>query len=457
MKKSRVLILGGGPAGLSAAAYLCDKGYRVCLVEGREHLGGGLCAPALDEGPPVAAVPPILWGGHQETRTLFTLLGSQPRVHFPASLHHTFTLSAGRVVALPRFWGPASVRGPATIAGFSGISMRDRMRLVNVLERLWEQDLSLPTDLDERPVTELFDLAAQSESAVRHVWTPLSRFLLGDAPSKVSAALGAGSLRALLFGSRRNNAIGLLTGGMAETFLHPAEAHLRRSGADIRLGKPATRLLTQKDQVVGVTLQGGEPLSADWYLAALGPDALAALLPDRWLAKYASFQSLTEWDWSPRVTLRLECRGKGTKPWLRLLATGSYDWAVGIGGGNKQWPTMEIWLVATGQSALLKRSDADLREAAVKDLQGLAPSCQPDHIRQHRVFRSERAAPALRPGTRRLRATPRSPVANLFVAGAWTDTGLPASVESAILSGRRCADAVEEAHASRVDKATEAH
>ncbi|MBI5854727.1 MAG: FAD-dependent oxidoreductase [Nitrospirae bacterium] len=450
MKKSRVLILGGGAAGLSAASYLCDKGYRVCLVEGREHLGGGLCAPSLEGGPPVDAVPPILWGGHQEIRKLFTLLGSQQRVHFPTSLHHTFALSAGRVVALPRLWGPASVRGPATIAGFSGISMRDRMRLVNVLERLWEKDLTLPTDLDERPVTELFDLTSQSESAVRQVWTPLSRFLLGDDPSKVSAALGASSLRALLFGTRRNNAIGLLTGGMAETLIHPAEAHLRRSGAEIRLGKPATRLLTQKDQVMGVTLQGGEPFSADWYLAALGPDSLAALLPDRWLAKYASFQSLTEWDWSPRVTIRLECRGKETKPWLRLLATGTYDWAVGIGGGKKQLPTTQIWLVASGQPALLKRSDADLRELAVKDLQGLVTSCQPDHIQHHRVFRSERATPALRPGTRRLRATPQSPVANLFVAGTWTDTGLPASVESAILSGRQCAEAIGHAVRARI-------
>jgi 15-cis-phytoene desaturase len=338
------------------------------------------------------------------------------------------------------------------VAGFTGLPLRDRLNLVNALERLWEEDLRLPADLDARPATQLWQLAKQSEPTLRHIWTPLCRFLIGDEPGAVSAAVLATNLRMLFLGSRRDSAIGLMTGSLFETLVRPLETRLRKLGADLRVNHTAMQLQTKVNQVTGLRLENGRDFSADWYVSALPPEALAALLPERWLAQYASFQQLTAWEWSPRVCLRIDCRLEKVKPWLTLLADGTFDWTTGIHHKAAKSSIRQIWLVATGRPALLKWSDDRLWEHAVKDLRALGLTLTPDHIIGRQIFKTDRALPSLKPGTRRLRAVPQSPISNLFLAGAWTDTDLPANLEGALLSGRRCAEAIEASASHGVDK-----
>ena len=300
-------------------------------------------------------------------------------------------------------------------------------------------------------------MAKQSESAIRRIWSPFCRFLIGNGPEAVSAALLAQSLRALLLGSRRDSAIGILGPGFAVGLLHPLEARLRRARAELHVNRPGIHLVTKGTRVTAVRFEDGGELTADWYLSALPPDALSALLPERWLAQYASFQQLTDWQWIPRVSVRLDCRLTKPSPWLTLQADGTFNWMGGIPQKNRASSSLQCWCVATGQPALLKWSDDKLYAQAVQELRRSLPTFTPEQVLSYRVSRAPQAVVSLQPGTRRLRLVPRSPIANLFLAGGWTDTGWPPNLESALLSGRRGAEAIHEAARHSVDLSKSAH
>ncbi len=343
------------------------------------------------------------------------------------------------------------------MAGFTGMPVRDRVNLLNMLERLWEQDLRLPADLDARAATELWTLAKQSDATVRHIWTPLSRFLLGDEPTQVSGAALASALRSFFLGSRRDSTIGFAPTGLTHSLLTALESRVKQAKAALHLGRRATQIVTRGRRVTALRGADGTDFSADWYLSTLSPEALANLLPERWLAQYGTFQQLTEWDWLPRLTVRLDSRLDKPKPRLLLLSGSVFDWVLGIPHKVAGASSLHLWLVATGRPALLKWSDEKLVEAAVQESRALIASEKGARLVEQRIWRHDKALPALRPGTRRLRAVSQSPIPNLFLAGAWTDTGLPPTVESVLVSGRQAAEAIARAASDDIDSAAPAH
>jgi glycine/D-amino acid oxidase-like deaminating enzyme len=445
MKRGRVVIVGGGPAGLSAAASLCRSGFAVSVIEKDLALGGGLRDPSGHSLAHAGSAPPLVFGCDHETKRLLAWIETDQSLHFPPALRFQFALPNGRVAALPRLWGPAILRGPATVAGFTGLPVKDRLNLLNFLERLWEEDIRLPIDLDARPATELWRLAKQSASTIHHIWSPLCRFLIGDEPRALSAASVAASLRTLFLGSRGDSAIGYYQNDVAKDLLVPLKARLSREKVALQPHQVAAQFVTKDARVTGVRLESGTVVTGDWYVSALPPEALASLLPEQWLAQYASFQKLTEWTWLPRVAVQFDYRVKKPRPWLILGGGGSFDWSTGIPRQDSGTADVQIWCLSTGNPTLMKWSDDKLYQQAIQDLRHILPSFDEKAVQGRRIARAAQAIPALRTGTQRLRAVPQSPVANLFLAGAWTDTGWPPNPESAILSGRLCAEALQAA------------
>ena len=457
MDKGRVLILGGGPAGLSAAVCLLEKGFAVSIIEQKARLTEGPRSADTADAESVDSNPPIVLGCHHETRRMLTELGAGRSLQFPADLHLQFVLPHLRLATLPRLWGPALLRGPATVAGFTGLPIRDRVNLLNMLERLWEQDLRLPADLDARAATELWTLAKQSDATVRHIWTPLSRFLLGDEPRHVSGEALVSVLQSFFLGSRRDSTIGFVPNGLIHNLLAALESRVKQTKATLHLGQRATQVVTRGHRITALRCADGRDHSADWYLSTLSPEALANLLPERWLAQYGTFQRLTEWNWLPQLTVRLDYRLDKPKPSLLLRSEGAFAWALGISHKVAGTSSLHIWLVATGDAAPMQWSDEELMEAAILESRPLISSDKGARLVASRIWRHDKTLPALRPGTRRLRAVSQSPIPNLFLAGAWTDTGLPLNVESALVSGRQAAEAIARAASDEIDRAKPAH
>ncbi len=457
MPKS-VLIIGGGLAGLTVAIRLGARGHAVTLLEEGRGLGGRLVAAgvrpaniATSQSPslrspsePQEALPPILLGSHRSTFSLVETLGSGARASSFHRLPLEFLLPDGPAVRWRHPWLPGPFHTLLALTIFRGLSFRDRWRALTWLERTWEGEPDLPIDLEHRTADDWLAAVGQSETARGKIWRPLARFLLGEDLTVVSAAMLVAMLARCFFAERNHSAILMPAMGVGPLFLHPVRDQLVRSRATIRLEAAVRRIQFDSHGVTEVQLRTGETLKADWYVAALPHRSLCSLLPERVLAQYAYFEHMTKLSDANALAVHLRFQ-RGPRPArLLLLAEGPYHWLVNRADAGSGGNGTRVSLVATGSAANLERSDQELVDSALDVIKRAWPTWAEARPLESCIVREPHAFLSVRPGTRVLRPLQQSPFPNFLLAGDWTDTGLPGTMESAIRSGDLCAEAIEE-------------
>jgi uncharacterized protein with NAD-binding domain and iron-sulfur cluster len=174
-------------------------------------------------------------------------------------------------------------------------------------------------------------------------------------------------------------------------------------------------------------------------VAALPPQQLTTLLPERWLTRYAYFQQLTELRSVESTSLHVQAEQPCTTPRLVLLNDPSFHWVLTTATSPDRTSFM---LVTTDNQIAQTRPDSHL-DILIHDLLRSLGLLMPE---SRIVSTDRRTIPdsilSLKPGAKLHRPIQRSPIANLLLAGSWTDTGWPPNLESAVVSGNRCADAI---------------
>lgn len=433
------LIIGGGPAGLTAAWRLATQGYAVTLVERSERLGGRLLRSGTDVNQ-FDTIPPVFMGYQTATLALLKELGAADLTVPSRGLRIEFLLPGGRLACLMQPWLPAPFHAIIGLLLFGGLPLGDRWRLMDVIERSWEGDPALPQNLDQRTANEWLAERKQSERARADVWTPLARFLVGDDVTTISAAALVSTFTRCFLTARRYARLAVPADALHDLLLAPLAARLARAGAAIRLSSAAVLLQIENDRVTGVRLRDGATLTADDYVMALPHKHLTATLPERVLTHYSYFQQLTQLSDSPALTVHLRIDTALQAPRVVLFARRTFHWLVSRPGPRRSGTVISV--VATGKSELFERTDQDLIALALDELAYAYPGSEAIKVIESHVLREPRAFLTMSPGARVLRPLPQSPFRNLFIGGDWTDTGLPATLESAIVSGTRCAEMI---------------
>ncbi|HKQ34201.1 MAG TPA: FAD-dependent oxidoreductase, partial [Nitrospiraceae bacterium] len=168
-----VAILGGGPAGLTAAYRLAHRGYRVTILDhhppsesariGEDHLND--------------PEPFTILGCHHATHALLHSLHSNPQQPVDIAIPLEFRLPDGSFVHYPRTSFPAPLHTWANLLKFAGIPWKERWLLASWMEQVWEGDAQLPADLEQRIADEWLDSIGQREQTRRVVWNPLAQWL----------------------------------------------------------------------------------------------------------------------------------------------------------------------------------------------------------------------------------------------------------------------------------------
>ena len=427
-----VLIFGGGIAGLTAALSLATKGHSVTVIEQAAQLGGRLWH----------APPPVLLEAHAATWSLIKTLG-QDRLTTP--LRHTpleFLQSTGARIQFLHLPLPSPLNTLLGTTLFQGLSMRDRWHLLSFLERTWEQDPPLPNDLDSRVADEWLTSIGQSETARHGVWNSLARLLVGAALQEISAGLFMRTLRRCFLTGARATKLIVPPHGVDSFLLAPLTAALDQLGVRVKLNTTATQLRFSHNRVTEVELADRTRLTADWYLSALPPQRLTPLLPERVVTHYAYFQQLSRLSESPLVVVRLHLDQATRQTQLILLEGRTFHWMIRHPDEERHEQTSVVWAQAVGEPSLLPQSKEELVRLAVDDMAAAFSAPSSPRILDIDIIRLANAMLAIKPGAHQYRPIPTSPFTNFLVAGAWTDTGWPANLESAILSGQRCADVI---------------
>ncbi len=436
--QARALVVGGGYAGVAAAVLLSDAGQDVTLLEARRHWGGRATSwPDPRMGDEVDNGQHVWMGCYDRARALLARLGTDRHVPFPGGLDLTYREPGGRVHRLtaPAALGRAGLL--LALARFGAMSLGERAGLASALAGA---AAPLPGDT----VSGWLDRLGQAPAARRAFWTPLTEATLNLPPGEADAGLLHAVVARAFRGPAGGAAIGVPRAGLAG-LLAPIADLLAAHGSRARLGATA-RAVTALGPGLGyaVELEGGESLPAERIVLAVPASETHALLLRALPGAARRVEDEAGAPPSPIVTVTLWFEQRILDaPLIGLIAPRAgggpgfhwlFDRGALLGRARAAWP---VTMVASAAHELCAQPTAQIveRARAALELYGvtrLVPVAS-------RVVKEPRATPAYTPARAALRPGPDSGQAGLAFAGDWTATGLPATIEGAVVSGEAAA------------------
>ena len=428
-----IVVIGGGFAGLSAATALAEQGVRVLVLEARPTLGGRATAftdPATGER--VDNGQHVLVGGYHETFTFLRRLNTAADVYVQPDLHIDVIDRAGRLSSLkcPPLPPPLHLLGG--VIGWKAIDWRDRAALVHM--RRIEDGPSGET------VRQWLVRHRQTPRLIELLWEPLAVAALNQAIDDASGASFAAVLRRMFTRNRRDCALGLPLKALDDLYASPARSYVEQAGGEVRVNAPARVTGAEGAMVRGAMVRvRDETISTKAIICATAWYALPAVFPDRPAVLESLLQAAETTAASPIVTVNL---------WFdRPVTTHTF---VGLPGRAMQWvfdkrailgeASSHLSLVSSGATALVGQTNQELVDLALRELTQALPAVRGADLRRAVVVREKRATFSVAPGQPR-RPQVETPIPGLFLAGDWIDTGLPATIEGAVISGHRAAAA----------------
>jgi zeta-carotene desaturase len=454
-----VLVIGGGFAGLSAATALAEDGIRVLLLEARPYLGGRARSWIDPEtGAVIDNGQHLFLGCYRETLRLLERIGAAGRLEIQPRLEVPFVEPGGRVVRfrLPGWPWPWNLA--AGFLRFPGLTLKDRLGLLRVTREVGRRSpRRKATDaarsasvagLDDKSVSSWLASLGQSARAGERLWHPLAIATLNEDPNLASAAMFLPVLREAFGTGAAGSRIGIPRVGLSDLYVEPAVHFLRSRGCEVRPRTQVRRVLIEGGRCAGVLLPDGTRMAADAVVAATPPPELLEMLPAE-IASDPFFSGVERLETSPIVSVYLWFGSPITDLAFAGLLGGTWQWLFNRRTfGGKSGGAHGVTLVRSAARALVDRPRDFLIRSALEDVRAFFPQSSRASLRGSLVVKERRGALAPLRGTLALRPSSRTPFHGLHLAGDWTATGLPATVEGAVWSGHACALQIRGEHGS---------
>jgi hydroxysqualene dehydroxylase len=442
----RVLVIGGGVAGITAALDGAGAGARVTLVEVRRRLGGAAYSFERD-GLHIDNGQHVFLRCCESYRELLGRLGSGGRVFVQPRLEIPVLKPGSPAALLRRDSLPAPAHLARALARYPHLTVSERLRTVPAalgLMRLSHDAGAGSQALDQQNLGEWLGRHGQGAAAVEALWDLVALPTLNVRADQASLALGAFVFAKGLFSSAEAGDIGFHRSTLGQTIGEPAAEALGEAGVDVRLGWRAEGLQRAGSGFVvngrsGREAAGGEELVADAVIVAV-PHARAAALIEPLLGELASV--LRRLESSPIVNLHVVYDRKVSE----------HEFAAGVGtpvqylfdrteAAGAPAGSQYLAVSLSGAEREMGMSVDALREQYLAALEELLPHTRRAKVERFLVTREHAATFRAAPGVARLRPPARTSLPGLLLAGAWTDTGWPATLEGATLSGHAAAEA----------------
>jgi zeta-carotene desaturase len=293
-------------------------------------------------------------------------------------------------------------------------------------------------------IEEWLQRTGQNSETRRSFWEPLAIAIMNERCATASALLFARSLRKAFFDHWHAAAFAVSQVGLSRLFAEPAIEYIVNRGGRLVTGNGVTRVVEQNGSATGVCLDDGAAVEASAVILAVPPYRVRDLLPEV-LRSRGYLAGVEQIPFTPILSLHL---------WFSEDFMGPED-IVGIIGRRIQWifnrrtitPSSHgnspkvaagyICAVISAAQRFIGLSNEELVAIALEDLRAVYGRHLPDPTASLAI-REKRATFSSSPATEPLRPGPQTPLANLFLAGDWTATGYPATIEGAIVSAERC-------------------
>jgi squalene-associated FAD-dependent desaturase len=437
-----VIVIGGGCAGLSAASALADAGARVLVLEARPTLGGRASAftdPATGET--VDNGQHLMLGCYHETLAFLSRIGSSGNVELQGSLEVPFVDEAGRRSTLSCPPLPSPLHLFAGLVEWEALRFGDSLSALSLASplrrarRYVERGAGVLPAWDGETAESWLIRNGQSRRLREMLWGPLALAALNQ-PANEAAAPPFVRVLAQMFGpDPKDSAVAMPLRPLNALYAEPAREFILSHGGEVRMSCPA-RVRVGEERVAWVDVRG-ERVDAGAVVVAVPWFALTETITGDTRPVDGLLSASRTVAASPIVTVNL-WYDQGVLP-------GPF---VGLPGRVFQWvfdkrqvfgdSASHLSSVSSGAAAVVAWSNEDLASRAQSELASALPAAHATKVLRSVVVRERRATFSLAPGQPPRPGT-ETGVRSLLLAGDWVDTGLPATIEGAVVSGHRAA------------------
>jgi squalene-associated FAD-dependent desaturase len=430
----RVAIVGAGLAGLAAATALAQRGCAVTILEARQRLGGRASSftdaksgQVLDNCQHVSMGCCTNFAHFCRTAGIDHLLRRQAALWFMTPDRRISRLQADPL--------PAPLHLAASFLRAHYLSPTDKLRIawgLHCLRRV--------TADDDEPFLDWLERHRQTPRTRTRFWGLVLTSALNETLERIGLRYARKVFLDGFLRHRRGFEIELPCVPLARLYGEELQAWLTRHGVQLRMGCAARRLPIREGKIEGIELRNGERIAADHYLAAVPFERLLSLLPEETIATESYFNDLRSLETSPITSVHLWY----DQPVLRLPHVVLVDclgqWVFGRGEVTPGEHYLQV--VVSAARMLRGMGQEEVQRRIVEELAHLFPAAAEARLLRIRVVTEQNATFSAVPGVDKWRPSQASPIANLFVAGDWTATNWPATMEGAVRSGYLAAEAL---------------
>jgi squalene-associated FAD-dependent desaturase len=437
-ERSTVAIIGGGLAGISAGSALAEAGYHVELFERRPYLGGRASSYELPgTGETVDNCQHVLLGCCTNLIDFYRRLGVEQQIRWYDEI--TFILPGGKSSVLKPGVLPAPFHSTVSFLESSVLDLKDKLAIWRAIMALIP---SLPADSGESFQTWL-QRHGQTKQAIDRFWAPVLVSALNDELDRISVPYAALVFRDSFLKSAEAGRMGLPAVPLSQLYGTAAQ-YIESRGGKVHLRAAVDSFQIDGD---GVRLNaGGEEIRADYAILAAPFNTLEKLLPAA-----PELESLRDdarhLDSSPITGIHLFFDREITPLEHAVLLERTIQWMF---QKSKILATRKdsaqsgsyLELVVSSSKALVDKSRQEILDLAIRELAEFFPAVREATLTKATVVKEIHATFAPSPGSDAFRAPHRTPWARMFLAGDWTATGWPATMEGAVRSGYGAAEAL---------------
>jgi zeta-carotene desaturase len=459
-----VIVIGGGLAGLAAGVALADSGWRVRLFEQRPFLGGRATSYVLPDGEHVDNCQHVTLGCCTNLEDFYNRVGSANKIKFFDRL--LFVDPSGRRGEIQAGLLPAPFHFTGSFASFAPLTLLDKLSIGRAMLDILQHQGDTP-DLHEGSgisMLEWLRRRTQTKGAIERFWRVILVSALDEELDRTDARFGVDVFWKAFLSSSVGYRMGVPAVPLSNLY-DGCKLEIERRGGEVNLRSPVRGLHLENGRLAGVRFDEGREESADAYLFAVPHAALAELLPESMKQADPSLSNLDKIKVSPITGVHFWFdRIVMNEPFMTLLDT-TTQWIfnkTAIYGDPGAVPTNEsdeavqpagarqyLQLVISASYDLLPKSRQEIIDLCLAEVKQALPAARTAELVKATVIKEAAATFSPEPGVDRWRPSQSTAISGLYLAGDWTQTGWPATMEGAVRSGYLAAEALLRTHGTQ--------
>ena len=448
-----MIVIGGGLAGLAAGVALADSGWHVRLFEQRPFLGGRATSYVLPDGEHVDNCQHVTLGCCANLDDFYRRVGAAGKIKYFDRL--LFLDPHGRRGHIKAGALPAPFHFAGSFASFAPLALIDKLSIARAMLDILRH-AGNPPDLRENiSMLDWLRRRGQTKGAINRFWRVVLVSALDEELDRTDAHFGVDVFWKAFLANSTGYRMGVPAVPLSNLY-DGCKTEIERRGGEVILRAPVRGLKMESGQLTGLRFDDNREESAGAYIFAIPHTALAGLLPESVKQSDPSLAHLDKIKVSPITGVHFWFdRPVMDEPFVTLLDT-TTQWifnkstlyldssassnSASNGEEKSQAASQYLQLVISASYDLLQKSRQEIIDLCLGEVRHALPKARDAQLLKATVIKEAAATFSPEPGVDRWRPAQATQIPGLFLAGDWTQTGWPATMEGAVRSGYLAAE-----------------